>query len=69
MESYTFIAAWGKFGPMLEDVLNLMALAIYGEVNAMGMILEGDDEDKLQWLTAAIGHYKAASSSKSMYES
>lgn len=26
MESYTFLAIWGEFGPTFEDVLNLMAL-------------------------------------------
>lgn len=47
VESHTIIATWVKFGLPLEDVLNLMALPMYREVNAMGMTLEGEDEDML----------------------
>lgn len=63
-ESHTFVVASGEFGPTLEDVLNITALPLYGETNTMGLILEGEDEDKLQSLTAAIHHSKAASSNK-----
>lgn len=46
VESHTFVAAWGKLGLTLEEVLNLMALPLYKEANAMGLILEGEEEDK-----------------------
>lgn len=48
VETHTFIAAWGKFGPTLEDVLDLMALPLYGETNSIGVTFEEEDEDKLQ---------------------
>lgn len=46
VESHKF--CWlGRVGPTLEDVLNLMALPLYGETNTMGVTFEGEDEDKL----------------------
>lgn len=33
VSSHTFVAVWGEFAPMLEDVLNLLALALYKEAN------------------------------------
>lgn len=59
----------GISGRALKDVLKLMAMPLYREVNAMRLRLEGKEEDKLQWLTAATSHSKAASSSKSLYSS
>lgn len=49
---------------MLEDVLNLMAISLYGEANAMSVTFKEEDEYKLQRVTS-IGHSKASSSSKS----
>lgn len=69
VEIHTFVAACRQFGPTLEDVLNLMTLPLYEEANTTGLIFEGKDEDKLQQLTATIGHSKATSSSKSKYAS
>lgn len=31
VQSHTFILVWREFGPILEDVFNIMALPIYGE--------------------------------------
>lgn len=36
-------------------------------MNATGLVVEREDEDDLQWMTASISHSKAASSSKSTY--
>lgn len=48
VESHTFVAAWGDFRPMLEDVLNLMALPLYEETNAKSVSFKEEaDEDKL----------------------
>lgn len=58
-----------EFGPTLEDVLNLMTLPLYRETNSMSLTFKGEDEDKLQQLTVAIGHSSAISSSKSTYAS
>lgn len=44
-----------------------MALSLYEEANSMGTEFEGEDEDNLQGLVAAICHSKATSSSKSTY--
>lgn len=44
-----------------------MALPLYAKVNEIGLILKGEDEDKLQRLTAAINYSKPTSSSKSTY--
>lgn len=43
----TFGADWGKFGPTLEDVINLNTLPLYGEINALGATFEEEDEEKL----------------------
>lgn len=67
VESYAFFVAWGEFGPTLEDVLNLMALPLHGVTYTMGLTFEGDNEDKLQRFTVAIGPSKVMSSNKSMY--
>lgn len=40
VESQRFITAWGEFGPTLEDVLNVMALPLYRNMNAMGATFE-----------------------------
>lgn len=37
-------------GPTLKDVLSFMALPLYGESNAMGLIYEGENDDNLQGL-------------------
>lgn len=69
MWKVTHFLLLGKFGPTLEDVLNLIALPLYGETNAIGATSKEEDEDKLQWLVASIGHSMATSSSKFVYAS
>lgn len=34
---HAFVAACGEFPPTLEDVFDIMALALYGETNMMGL--------------------------------
>lgn len=63
VESHTFGAAWGEFVLILEDVLNNMALPLYGETNAMGSMFMAEDEDNLRQLT------EASSFSISLYSS
>lgn len=53
-ESHTFVAAWGKFTHILKDVTILTILPMYGEANAVGVILEDDDGVKLKYLTSAM---------------
>lgn len=51
----------GEFVPTLKDDLNIIALPLYGEGNAMGSKLVGEDKDRLQLLM------EATSSTKSSY--
>lgn len=37
MESHTFIAAWGEFGPTLEDVVVLTGLPVFGDSKTVAM--------------------------------
>lgn len=46
-----FEAARKKFTPTLEYVARLSKLPLYGDVNAVGIILEEDDQVKLKYLT------------------
>lgn len=50
MESHKLVTTWGEFEPTLEDVLNLMALPLYGETNPMSVSLGKEDEDYSGWL-------------------
>lgn len=50
-ESYTFVTVWGKFTLTLEDVASLTMLPLFGEANAMGIILEENDQTKLNYLS------------------
>lgn len=52
IETHTSIASWGKFGPTLEDVLILAMLSMHRKRNLMGVVLEGDDKEKLQYLAS-----------------
>lgn len=63
VESHTFIALWGEFGPTLEDVMNLSTLHFFGDVHDMGMLFGEGDVDKLQQLTFAIEASKVSSKS------
>lgn len=37
MEFHAFLAAWGEFGPTLEDVIVLTGLTIFGDSKAIAM--------------------------------
>lgn len=45
MESHTFVAAWGEFGPTLEDVVVLTGLSIFDDVQAIA--ISDDSSTKL----------------------
>lgn len=38
----------------MEDIISLTTLPMHGESNRMGVVLEEDDEEKLQCLTFAM---------------
>lgn len=44
----------GEFTPTLGDVVRLKLLSMFGKINAMGMVLEEEDEMKLWYVTSAM---------------
>lgn len=58
-ESHTFVAVWGEFTPTLEDLARQTMLSLFVEANTMGIILEGDDQTKLKYLTFDMAASKA----------
>lgn len=44
----------GEFTLVLKDVVTLMMLPMFGETNAMGVVLEVEDEMKLKYLTFSM---------------
>lgn len=55
-------AAWGKFTPTLEDVPQLIMLLLFGEANAMGIVLVVNDQTKLKYLTTPVAAWKSSES-------
>lgn len=53
--------------PTLEDILNIMALLLYGEASAIGLTLVGEDKHKLQHLTVASSFTRSLYSSWILY--
>lgn len=58
------MASWGNTQAM-EDVARLLVLPMSRDVNAMGVILEGEDEVKLRYLTSPMT--ASRTSGKSIY--
>lgn len=52
-KTHTFFAAWGEFTPIVKDVLRLTHLPLLGETNAIGIVLDEDDQLKLKNLIVA----------------
>lgn len=44
MKSHTFVVAWEDFTWALEDLTRLKIVPLFREANAMGIVLEGDDQ-------------------------
>lgn len=47
IENYTFVAAWGKFAPTLEDVFDSAMLPLFGDAYAIWIVLDEEDKEKL----------------------
>lgn len=60
MESHKFLATWGEFIPTLEDVASLTMLPLFGEMNAIGIVLKEGDQTKLKHLTIAMATLKTS---------
>lgn len=64
IESHIFVAAWGEFGPTLEDVVVLTGLPVFGEVQAINVAddssagLDVDGEIRLTLLNEALATSK-----------
>lgn len=55
MELYVHLGcSVGEFTRTLEDGSWLTLLLMFGEANAMGIILEGEDQVNLKYLTVAM---------------
>lgn len=46
-ESHTFVATWREFVRTLEEVLDIMALSLYGESNVLDLTVAREDKEKL----------------------
>lgn len=66
IKTHTFVVAWGKFTPTLEDVLCRTHLPIFYEENVMGIEGETDGINK-KYLAAVM--IVSRSSRKSTYSS
>lgn len=55
-----FVVTWGEFEPTLEDILNIMALPLYGEANTRSSTFAGEDKDKQQPLMVAVSSTKSS---------
>lgn len=53
-ETHTLITYWWKFTPMLEDVLCMTCLPLFGGSNAIGFELIEDDHTKMKFLTMTM---------------
>lgn len=47
--NHTFLAAWGKFGVTLEDVSAFTVLPMFRDTQAMGIVFDGEDKEKLKF--------------------
>lgn len=54
-KSHTFLAAWGKYAPILEDVAKLTMLPLFDGANSLWIVLDEDDYTMLKYLTVAHG--------------
>lgn len=48
---------------MLEDIVSLTMMSLYGVRNVMGIVLEDDDEAKLKFLTSVTTAFKTSGKS------
>lgn len=54
MVTRTFVVAWGEFGPSIKDVSVLTQLPLFGDTHAMGVVLDREDQEKLDFLNKAL---------------
>lgn len=54
MKNHKFVASWGEFGLLLEDVAVLTSLPLFGDADGMELTLEADDQKRLEFLHKAL---------------
>lgn len=52
------MAIYEEFTPMLEDVVAITISSLFGDKNAIGIVLKGEDEMTLQLLTIVLSSSK-----------
>lgn len=65
VETHSFIVAWGELSPTLEVIVALTCLPMFGETDAIKIILNETDGKKLE----ALNNAYSKSSNKSTYAS
>lgn len=63
-ESHTFNTTCRKLTQIVEDVAWLILLTLFGESSVIGIVLEGDDQTKLKYLTNVMAILKSLRKSK-----
>lgn len=58
METHTFLASWGEFGPSLEDVDMLTSLPLFNGAHATSIILEGEEQKRVDFFTKSFSMSK-----------
>lgn len=58
VETYTFVAAWGEFGPPLEDVAMLTSLPMFGEAHAASLYPDYIDKKRIKALQTTLSKTK-----------
>lgn len=53
-ETHTFITIWGMFTPILENAVRLTMFPVFGERNAVGVVLKREYQAKLQYLSSTL---------------
>lgn len=68
IETHTFVASWGEFGPTLEDVVALMSLPLFGDAQVTHFkFMDKDSKVRHDALTQFLQKTKYRASKKSTY--
>lgn len=49
-KTHTFVASWGKFSTLLEDVAMLTSLPLFGKAHAIRVTLSKEDQKRVKFL-------------------
>lgn len=54
VDTHTFVALWGKFGPSLQDVAMLTSLPLFGEAHATSLYPGEEDKKRIEFLIKSL---------------